>query len=99
MLFQIRPLFLVQKYDKKGTAVLEIDLEAERDVSKNNKKVGFSDLRDITKEEFLVATSGNLGMSPEECRVSNNIDHFITFEECTIAEHVVGHLTRQCFQE
>jgi len=71
MLFQIRPFFLVQKYNKKEMAILEIDLEAEQGVSKNNKQVGFRDLRDITKKEFLVATSGNLGMSPEQCKVSN----------------------------
>jgi len=31
MLFQIRPLFLVQKYNKKEMAILEIDLEAEQE--------------------------------------------------------------------
>jgi hypothetical protein len=69
-LFQIRPFLFVQKYDKKGTAILEIDLQAEQEVSKKNNQVGSWDLRYITEEEFLVATSGNLGMSPEKCRIS-----------------------------
>jgi len=69
-LFQIRPLLFVQKYDKKRTAILEVDLQAEQDVRKNNKQVGSGDLRDITEEEFLVATSGNLGMSPEKSGIN-----------------------------
>jgi hypothetical protein len=69
-LFQIRPLLFVQKYDKKGPTILEIDLQAEQDVSKINKEVGSGDLRDITEKEFLVTSSGNLGMSPEKYKIS-----------------------------